>query len=61
MGVPFIPFTFFACNLADVQQAGDNGDRWALKKDGWLSHSAAEHSDCSQDVYDGNIYQVEED
>lgn len=41
MGVPFIPFTFFACNLADVQHAGDNGDRWVLKKDGWLPHSAA--------------------
>lgn len=47
--------------MADVQQAGEDGDRWVLKKDGWLSHSAAEHSDCSRDVYDGNIFQVDED
>lgn len=61
MGMPFIPFTFFACNLADVQQGSDDGDRWVLKKDGWLLHSAAAPSECSCDVYDGNIYQVKED
>lgn len=43
--------------MSDVQRAGEDGDRWVLKKDGWLSCSAAEHSD----VYEGNIYQVEED
>ncbi len=47
--------------MADVQQAAKDGDGWVLKKDGWLSHSAAEHSDCFWYVYDGNIYQVEED
>lgn len=47
--------------MAAVQQAAEDGDRWVFKKDGWLSHSAAEHSYCFQDVYDANIYQVEED
>lgn len=47
--------------MADEQQAAGDGDGWVLKKDGWFSQSAAEHSDCSWDVYDGNIYQVEGD
>lgn len=41
--------------MDDALQAGKDGDGWVLKKDGYLSNSAAEHSDCSRDVYDGNI------
>jgi len=41
--------------ITDVQ--AEDGDIWVLKKDKWRSHSAAEHLD----VYEGNIYWVDED
>ena len=50
MGMQPLPAPSFCQNhvvMTDVQQAGVDGDRWVVEKDGLLSHSAAEHSDCS--------------
>lgn len=50
MGMQPLPAPSFCQNhvvMTDVQQAGEDGDRWVVEKDGLLSHSAAEHSDCS--------------
>ena len=66
MAVSFYPFTIRLALtthtvLAYVQQADEDGDGWVLQEDRWLSHSTAVGSDCSWDVDEENIYQMEED